>query len=115
MASQPEDKVKKAIRKVLDELFPDNFHLMVVPGGFGERGIPDHIVCAPVTITQDMVGKEYGMFLGIEAKTLVGKPKGIQLVKLAEIIKAAGFGQLVYGEEGVVTLEEILRSRFCLK
>jgi phosphoribosylformylglycinamidine (FGAM) synthase-like amidotransferase family enzyme len=113
--AQPEDKVKKAIKKVIDELFPDNFHLMVVPGGFGARGIPDHIACVPVTITQDMVGKQYGMFISAEAKTLTGKPKGIQLVRLAEIVKAGGVGALVYGEEGAAEFDKQLRKRFCLE
>ncbi len=113
--SQPEDKTKKAIVKVIDDLFPNNFQLMVVPGGFGKNGIPDHLACVPVTITQDMVGKSYGMFVAAEAKTLLGTTKGLQLVRIAEIIKADGFAALVYGVEGAPRFETNLRKRFCLK
>ena len=113
--AQPEAKTKNAITKVIDELWPVNFQLMVVPGGFGKNGIPDHMACVPVTITPDMVGKSFGMFIAAEAKTETGTTKGIQHVRIAEIIAADGFCQIVYGPDQVVSFKEALENRFCLK
>ncbi len=109
--SQPEDKTKKAISKLLNKLWPDCFQLMVVPGGFGKNGIPDHLACVPVKVTQSMVGKTYGMFIGVEAKTEKGKTKGIQHVRIAEIIKSGGFGAIQYGPD-VAELESKLIKNF---
>ena len=47
---------------------------MPVQNGMGVTGIPDLICCAPVTITEDMVGKRLGVFMGIETKA-PGKAK----------------------------------------
>ena len=110
--SQPEAKTKEAIKDVIDGLWPVNFHLMPVAGLFGKNGIPDHLACVPVIITQEMVGKSYGMFVGVEAKTETGKFKGIQKVRCAEIIKADGFAQVVFGPEGAVKLKQQLMKRF---
>ncbi len=77
---------------------------MVVPGGFGKAGIPDHIFCCPVTITPDMVGKTYGMFVAVEAKTETGKATGLQKVRIAEITKAAGLTAIVHGIEDLPKL-----------
>lgn len=70
---------------------------MVVPTGFTKAGIPDHIFCCPVVITPDMVGKTMGMFVAVEAKTETGKVKGIQKVRITEIIKAGGVAHIVRG------------------
>jgi len=112
--AQLEEKTKKAIKAVLQDIWPDVFQIMVVPGGFGKNGIPDHLACVPVTITQDMVGEEYGMFIGIEAKQVKGKVKGIQAVRLAEIMKAGGFGAVVFGVEDIDKLKLQLKRNFKL-
>lgn len=112
--AQLEAKTKEAIKALLDELWPVNFQLMPVAGLFGKNGIPDHLACVPVTITQDMVGKSYGMMLGIEAKTKDGVFKGIQKVRCGEIIAADGFAQVVYGPEGAEKLKRQLMKRFRL-
>lgn len=70
---------------------------MVVPGGFGKAGIPDHLFCCPVVITEDMVGKTYGMFVAVEAKTETGQTSGIQKLRIAEITKAGGLATVVHG------------------
>lgn len=62
----PEGKVKKALRKTLTA--HGAWHYMPVQNGMGCVGIPDIIACVPVTITEDMVGKRVGLFLGLEAK-----------------------------------------------
>lgn len=115
--AQKEDKTKKAITKVINELWPVNFQLMVVPGGFGKNGIPDHMACVPVIITPDMVGKSYGMFVAVEAKRPKpeGTTKGIQHVRIAEIIAADGFCQITYGPDQAVRLKDSLINRFSLE
>lgn len=62
----PEGKVKKALRKTLTA--HGAWHYMPVQNGMGCVGIPDIIACVPVTITEDMVGRKVGLFLGLEAK-----------------------------------------------
>lgn len=39
-----------------------------VQNGLGVHGIPDRVGCIPVTITQAMVGRKLGVFIGIECK-----------------------------------------------
>ena len=113
--AQLEDKTKKAVIKTIFDLWPDAFHLMVVPGGFGKNGIPDHLACVPVEITAEMVGKTYGMFLAVEAKTPVGSFKKIQAVRISEIIKAKGAGYIIYSPEEGKSLKQKLKDLFCLK
>ena len=62
----PEGKVKKALRKTLTA--HGAWYYMPVQNGMGCVGIPDIIACVPVTITEDMVGRKVGLFLGLEAK-----------------------------------------------
>ena len=54
MASTPEVKVKKQIRKLLDEL--GVYYAMPIGTGYGNSGVPDFLVCAN------------GVFIGVEAK-----------------------------------------------
>ena len=42
MATTPEGKVKKAVRRVLDEL--GAYYVMPVTGGYGKQGAPDFLV-----------------------------------------------------------------------
>jgi len=44
MASTPEVKVKKQIRKLLDEL--GVYYAMPIGTGYGNSGVPDFLVCA---------------------------------------------------------------------
>lgn len=86
---------KKAIKKLVKELWPDSWDYMPPGGAFGKRGVPDHLFCVPVTITPDMVGKSFGMLLAVEAKRPSGKASPAQLLQI-EAIKAAG------GKAGIV-------------
>jgi len=36
--------------------------------GMGAHGIPDRIGCVPIVVTQEMVGKEIGLFVAVESK-----------------------------------------------
>jgi hypothetical protein len=112
--AQPEAKVKAAIKAAIFKIWPQAWHLMVVPTGFGVGGVPDHLACVPVTITQEMVGKQYGMFIGVEAKTITGKLRGLQRIQIAKIVAADGFCTVTYGVDGVEDLETQLRKRFHL-
>lgn len=113
--AQPEAKVKAAITKAVEEILPGSFEVMVVPGGFGKGGIPDHLICSPVTVTQEMVGEVYGMYIAIEAKTEKGSLRGLQRIRIGEIIAAGGAAYVVAGVARVSTLVETLRARFWLK
>jgi len=96
---QPEKKVKDAIKKRMQKLFPRIWGYMPVQTGFGQHGIPDHIFCVPMTITPDMVGKELGVFVAIEAKTEVGKLSKYQEIQIRQIGEAAGIAEVVYGKD----------------
>lgn len=83
-----------------------------------DRGTPDTMFCVPKVITQDMVGKTVGLFVGVEVKksaTEVKKWKNLQAryldgedlpgsyerekaqIKIAERIKKAGGKHYVVG------------------
>tara|TARA_R110000851_G_scaffold145480_1_gene284985 strand:- start:752 stop:1123 length:372 start_codon:yes stop_codon:yes gene_type:complete len=114
MAKQtPEGRVKDAIKKKLNELAPDNFYFLPVSNGMGRHGIPDFICCIPTKITQDMVGEELGIFVGIEAKTHTGKVSPLQDQCLVEIAGAAGSAQVVWGSDDVGRIDNYLDSAFC--
>ena len=54
---------------------------------FTKEGIPDLLVC------------DGGSFVAIEVKADNGRPKLLQLVKLAQIQKAGGYGLLLYPQD----------------
>lgn len=93
----PEGKVKDKIKKFMKDLFPTAWQFMPVQNGFGTHGVPDHIYCVPIVITQEMVGETVGMFIGIEAKTLQGKMSAYQRVQRDAIMDAFGFYTTIYG------------------
>lgn len=110
-----EKKVKEAINKLVKKIWPRHWRFMPVQTGLGKSGVPDHIFCVPVVITQEMVGKTYGMFIGEEAKRFGKRPTPSQYDNLAEICGAGGFGHFTAGLEEVPALEAKLRKRFCME
>lgn len=64
--STPEGKVKAQAKALLQKA--SWWFFMPVSNGMGRHGIPDIIACKPTVITQDMVGKTLGLFVGIECK-----------------------------------------------
>lgn len=73
----PESKVKEAVKALLRKY--GAYWYMVVPGGFGVRGVPDFLVC------------HQGRFLGLETKRAgVTKVSPFQEVQLAAIAAAGG-------------------------
>ncbi len=97
----PEGRVKDKIKKFMKALFPSAWSFMPVQTGYGQNGVPDHLYCVPVTITQDMVGDTIGMFVGIEAKTAKGKMTAYQRVQRDLIIDASGFYVTIYGFDDI--------------
>lgn len=62
----PEGRVKAAVKRVLKAL--GAWYFMPVQTGRGVGGVPDFVVCVPVTVTPDMVGRTIGLFVGVETK-----------------------------------------------
>ena len=110
-----EKKVKKGISKLVTSIWPTAYEFMPVQTGFGKTGVPDHLFCVPVVITQEMVGQTYGMFVGEEAKRFKEKPTPGQYRNLAEITCAGGFAGYTAGLEALPRLEERLKRRFYLR
>lgn len=87
---------------------------MVVPTGYGIKGIPDHVACVPVVITPEMVGQTYGMFVAVEAKAPKKHASPTQIIQITKIIKAGGFCPVTKGVAELPQLEAALRRRFGL-
>jgi len=96
----PEGRVKKAIGAWLDAEHPAAFYFKPVSNGMGKHGIPDFICCVPAVVTQAMVGKSIGLFVGIEAKTTAGVVSKHQVLRINEIIAAGGLALVVRGADG---------------
>jgi len=93
MAMTPEAKVKKAIRKILDEY--KAYYSMPIGSGYGNSGTPDFLVCYK------------GRFIGIEAKAGENKPTTLQYDNLHRIQQTGGI-PLVINEHGLYFLQEVL-------
>jgi pantoate kinase len=76
MASTPEVKVKKQIRKILDE--HGAYYAMPIGTGYGNSGVPDFLIC------------HKGKFIGVEAKAGTNKPTALQEAHLHRILDAGG-------------------------
>lgn len=96
MAQTPEVKVKKLIRKILDEY--GVYYFFPATHGFGRSGVADIICCYR------------GRFIAIEAKAGKGKTTALQERELQRVKDAGGFS-LVVNETNlgdvVLILEEI--------
>jgi len=110
VAKTPEGRVKENIKKWMDKFFPTAWSFMPVQTGYGAGGIPDHVYCLPVLITQDMVGETVGLFVGIEAKTVRGKMSPLQTIQAGNIRDAKGIYQTVWGSDNIDKELESLRK-----
>ena len=90
MAMTPEAKVKKAIRKILDD--NNVYYAMPMGTGYGNSGVPDFLCCV------------YGWFVGIEAKAGKGTTTALQDANLEKIAKAKGI-TLVIREENITHVQ----------
>ena len=93
MASTPEVKVKKQIRKLLDEL--GVYYAMPIGTGYGNSGVPDFLICAS------------GKFIGVEAKAGKNKPTLLQ-EEHRRRIRSAGGVAMVVNEDNINELREAL-------
>jgi len=101
MGDTPEGRVKKNIKKWMKKVFPKAFCFMPRQSGYGQNGIPDHIYCVPVTITEGMVGEKVGLFVGIEAKTAIREQTSLQAMAEQDILDAYGEYKLVRGSDDI--------------
>jgi pantoate kinase len=76
MASTPEVKVKKQIRKLLDEA--GAYYAMPIGTGYGNSGVPDFLIC------------HKGRFIAVEAKAGSNKPTALQEMHLQKISGRGG-------------------------
>ena len=58
--------------------------------GFGPSGVPDRIVCRPVLVTPEMVGRRFGLFTGLEIKREGKNPTPVQNRRMIAIQAAEG-------------------------
>lgn len=91
----PEAKVKKDIRKILDEF--GAWHCMPMGTGYGRSGVPDLLACY------------LGNFIAIEAKAGDNKPTALQVRELERIKKAGGYALLV-NESNIDYLRQLLEK-----
>lgn len=93
MASTAEVKIKKRIRKILEE--SKTYFAMPIGTGYGNSGVPDFLVC------------HKGKFIGIEAKANGGQATALQLMNLQKI-RDAGGTSLIVNEHNLDELKELL-------
>lgn len=90
----PEADVKREVKKLLQSY--GAYWYMVVPGGFGRRGVPDFLVC------------HNGRFLAVETKAKgICKPSPFQAQEM-EAIQAAGGTSMVTNARNIDELERWL-------
>lgn len=90
--------MKDRIKSWLKKNIPDAWYFLPVSNGMGKHGICDFIICTPKVVTQDMVGKTFGMFLGIEAKAEGGRLSKYQEFQIGEIRNASGVAFVIKGK-----------------
>lgn len=110
-----ENDVKKLVKKVFDDAGAWSY--APIQTGMGAHGIPDRVGCVPVTITPEMVGQTFGLFVAVEAKRPGRRGEknagatGAQMQNLRDIIDAGGIAVLADGSDDcdvlVITLENV--------
>ena len=93
MAATPEVKVKKQIRKMLDDA--GAYYAMPIGTGYGNSGVPDFLICSG------------GRFIAVEAKAGTNKPTALQEMHL-DRIRAKGGIALVINETNIKDVETSL-------
>lgn len=96
MAATPESKVKKRVKKVLDEM--QVYYFMPVTSGYGNSGVPDVVACIK------------GKFFGIECKAGNNKPTALQ-DKHMHNIRESGGAAFVVDETNVDTLHALIHAQ----
>lgn len=108
----PEGKVKDGVKNWLRKL--QAYWHMPVQNGMGAPALDFH-VCVPIVITQAMVGKTIGVYVGIETKAPGKHPTPRQLRTMREIEDAGGVALCVdqqnINEEMVKCLLTMITTR----
>jgi Holliday junction resolvase len=91
----PEAKVKKKVKKILDDL--GAYHFSPMMDGYGRSGVPDIIACYK------------GKFIGIECKSGDNKPTLLQLRNIEDIKRNQGLA-IVINEDNIESLLALVKE-----
>jgi Holliday junction resolvase len=91
----PESKVKKQVKKILDDL--GAYHFSPMMDGYGRSGVPDIIACYK------------GRFIGIECKAGDNKPTLLQLRNIEDIKRNQGLA-IVINEGNIESLLALVKE-----
>ena len=91
----PESKVKKQVKKILDDL--GAYHFSPMMDGYGRSGVPDIIACYK------------GKFIGIECKAGDNKPTLLQLRNIEDIKRNQGLA-IVVNEGNIESLLALVKE-----
>jgi len=91
----PESKVKKQVKKILDDL--GAYHFSPMMDGYGRSGVPDIIACYK------------GRFIGIECKSGDNKPTLLQLRNIDDIKRNQGLA-IVINEGNIESLLALVKE-----
>lgn len=105
--STPESKVKAKVKEVLKK-YGAYWHCPV-QNGMGAPSL-DFVVCKPIVITPDMVGKRVGLFGGVETKAGSKTATERQQITMGAMESAGGATFLVNEFHGMGVLEKWLQG-----
>ena len=91
----PEGKVKKQVKKILDDI--GAYHFSPMSGGFGRSGVPDIIACYK------------GRFIGVECKAGKNEPTLLQKHNIKEIQRNQGLA-IVVNEDNIEALLALVKE-----
>ena len=91
----PESKVKKQVKKILDDL--GAYHFSPMMDGYGRSGVPDIIACYK------------GRFIAIECKSGDNKPTLLQLRNIDDIKRNQGLA-IVINEDNIESLLALVKE-----
>jgi len=91
----PESKVKKQVKKILDDI--GAYHFSPMMDGYGRSGVPDIIACYK------------GKFIGIECKAGDNKPTLLQLRNIEDIKRNQGLA-IVINEGNMESLLALVKE-----
>lgn len=108
-----------AVKKDLKKRFAawGAWHFSPPASAYGRSGIPDHVVCVPVVVTQAMVGKRLGLFVGVEAKAEGRRGEenaglsALQIEQLRGISEAEGLSVRADSLADLAMIEEFIGFR----
>ena len=91
----PEAKVKKQVKKILDDI--GAYHFSPMTAGYGKSGVPDIIACYK------------GKFIGIECKAGKNTPTLLQIRNMDEIKRNNGLA-IVINEGNIEALLTLVKE-----